>query len=212
MLTKIKSPKWAKIRMLYVIPALLVFVLVFACKQNQPDEIISNPINANASVVLDGNDSVNKVMDANKQIQVISDAQGNKIDEKVYFNVDKMPEYPGGDEALRMFIAQNVKYPEKAKQTGTEGKIFIAFVVNSQGMVENVRYTATRVPVRKRNEVGEMAVVSYTQVFHKNGKAFDALIDEAIRVVSSQPKWKPGFMEDKAVNVEFTIPINFLLK
>jgi hypothetical protein len=195
MLTKIKSSKWTRVRLFYIIPALLVLLMVFACKQNNSVENLETVISEEESVLLDGNENTNSV----------------KIEEEVYFTVDVMPEFPGGDSLLRAFIAQNVIYPARAKETETEGKVFIQFVVNSEGKVVKVKNIATRVPERKENEVGEIVVVGYSADYLSDGKAYDELEKEAVRVISSLPDWGPGKNNGENVNVEFTVPINFHL-
>jgi beta-lactamase regulating signal transducer with metallopeptidase domain len=192
MLTKIKSPQWAKIRLLFVVPMLLVFLLVFACNKNKVTDLVEE------AVVL-------------KEQNTNIENQTSLVDDKIYFTVDKMPVFPGGEKELRKFIATNIKYPIKAKETGTEGKIFVQFVVNESGDVEQVKQVAVSVPVKEKNDLGEVVVMAYTEVFQKNGKAYDELIAEAVRVVRAQPKWTPGEHEGKKVKVSFTVPINFAL-
>jgi beta-lactamase regulating signal transducer with metallopeptidase domain len=212
MLTKIKSSKWAKIRVLFVLPVILALLVVFACQQTNPDIVENSIINDSKSAMMDGNNSTNAVYkESDGQVQNIEDANGYKVDEKVYFLVEVMPEFPGGDLELRKFIAKNIEYPAKAKETGTEGKIFVQFNVNELGEIEQVKHVATRAPIKEKNAIDEIAVVGYTEVFHKEGKAFDELVAEAIRVVSTQPNWKPGVQDGKNVKVQFTIPINFQL-
>lgn len=198
MLTKIKSPQWAKIRLLFVVPMLLVFLLVFACNKNKVTDLVEDAV-----VLKEQNTPTNE--------NVILKDQTTSVDEKIYFSVDKMPIFPGGDEELRKFIATNIIYPVKAKETGTEGKIFVQFVVNESGDVEQVKQVGVRVPVKEKNDIGEVVVLAYTEVFQKNGKAYDELIAEAVRVVDAQPKWIPGEHEGKKVKVSFTVPINFAL-
>lgn len=105
-------------------------------------------------------------------------------EQEVFFIVENMPEFPGGDLALRKHIAQNVVYPEIAKENGLSGKVFVQFVINQRGEVENV----------------------------KIARGVDPALDkEAIRVVQSLPKWKPGSQRGKPVKVSYTVPINFQL-
>ena len=104
--------------------------------------------------------------------------------EQVFFIVEHMPEYPGGDLEMRKFIADNIKYPEEAKAKGLSGKVFVQFVINKEGDVVNA----------------------------KIARGVDPILDnEAIRVVLSMPKWKPGSQRGKTVNVSFTVPITFEL-
>ncbi|MGD9992241.1 MAG: TonB family protein [Salinivirgaceae bacterium] len=186
MLTKIKSSKWAKIRMLVVLPVLVGLLLMFACKQLD-QEVIESPIlvNKEKSAFMDGNDSTNTVFDATQgTIQRVEDAEGKKVDEKIYFMVDKMPVFPGEEEELRKFIASNIKYPVEAAKSGIQGRVFVMFIVNSEGNVEDAKVV----------------------------RGVHPLIDEeALRVINMLPKWTPGEHEGKNVSVQFTVPINFAL-
>lgn len=104
--------------------------------------------------------------------------------EEVFFIVEHMPEFPGGDIALRKFIAENVKYPEEAKGKGLSGKVFVQFVIDKNGDV----------------------------VSPKIVRSVDPILDnEAIRVIQSLPKWTPGSQRGNAVNVSYTYPVNFSL-
>jgi len=103
---------------------------------------------------------------------------------EVFFIVENMPEFPGGDLELRKHIAQSVQYPEIAKENGIQGRVFVQFVVNQKGKVEQVKVV----------------------------RGVDPSLDkEAIRVIESLPDWKPGSQRGKPVKVSFTVPINFQL-
>ncbi|MGQ1785218.1 MULTISPECIES: energy transducer TonB [unclassified Saccharicrinis] len=106
-------------------------------------------------------------------------------DAPVFFIVEEMPQFPGGDTELRKYIAQSVKYPVIAQENGIQGRVYVQFVVGTDGAV--------------------------TQV--KVARGVDPNLDkEAIRVVQSMPKWKPGKQRGKAVKVSYTVPINFVLQ
>jgi len=106
-------------------------------------------------------------------------------DAPVFFIVEEMPEFPGGEEALRRFIAQSVKYPVIAQENGIQGRVYVSFVVNTKGAVTDV----------------------------KIARGVDPNLDkEAIRVVKSMPAWTPGKQRGKAVKVSYTVPINFVLQ
>lgn len=100
----------------------------------------------------------------------------------VYLNVDQMPIFPGGLQAMRVFLAMNVKYPREAIQSKIHGKVYVNFVVDELGDVTNVKII--------------------------KGASW-ILEDEALRVIKLMPKWEPGRMEGKAVKVSYTVPINF---
>lgn len=108
---------------------------------------------------------------------------GNKNGD-VYKIVEEMPKYPGGDKALRMDIANSVKYPKDAVKKGISGKVYVTFVVNEQGKV----------------------------VESKIARGVDPLLDkEALRVMDELKTWTPGKEKGVSVKVAYTVPINFAL-
>jgi protein TonB len=104
---------------------------------------------------------------------------------QVFFIVEDMPEFPGGEMALRTYIANAIKYPVIAQENGIQGKVYVTFVVGKDGSVSNASIA----------------------------RGVDPSIDkEALRVVNTLPKWKPGKQRGKPVNVSYTVPINFVLQ
>jgi TonB family protein len=114
-----------------------------------------------------------------------NEGNANSGKNEVFTIVEKMPEFPGGLLALRKHIAQQIKYPVSAQEAGIQGNVFVAFVINKYGVVSNVKVTKSLHP---------------------------ALDNEAVRVVYSMPKWKPGIQQGKAVDVAYTMPIEFVLQ
>jgi len=118
---------------------------------------------------------------------MITDDEEEIDEEEVFYIVEDMPTFNGGDPAteFRKYIAQNLRYPEIAAENGISGRVIVQFAVNRTGQVED-------------------AVVV---------RSVDPALDkEAIRVVMSSPKWTPGKQRGKAVKVLFTFPINFVLQ
>ena len=105
-------------------------------------------------------------------------------DDDFFMVVENMPEFPGGDLGLMKYIQKNVKYPAIAKEYNITGKVYVSFIVDKSGSVTNVK------------------------IVRGVDKNLDA---EAMRVVKSLPKYKPGKQRGKSVRVMFTIPINFTL-
>jgi periplasmic protein TonB len=104
---------------------------------------------------------------------------------EIFVVVEDMPEFPGGETALRSFINKNVNYPVIAAENGIQGKVYVRFVVDKDGSVTNA----------------EIA------------RGIDPSLDqEALRVVRTLPKWKPGKQRGKPVRVSYTVPINFQLQ
>ena len=109
---------------------------------------------------------------------------GEDDDGEVFMAVENMPEFPGGVTGLMKYIQKNVKYPPISKEYNITGKVYVQFIVNKSGSVTNVK------------------------VVRGVDKNLDA---EAVRVIKSLPKYKPGKQRGKPVRVMFTAPINFWL-
>lgn len=105
----------------------------------------------------------------------------NSGEEEVFAIVEDMPAFPGD---LNKWLSKNVKYPAIAQENGIQGKVYVKFVIERDGSVTGVEVQ----------------------------RGVDASLDkEAIRVIKSMPKWKPGKQRNKAVRVSYTVPINFRL-
>lgn len=112
-------------------------------------------------------------------------AEEEEEEAQVFFIVEDMPEFPGGDLALRKYIANAIKYPVIAQENGIQGKVYVTFVVSKTGKVTDA----------------------------KIARGVDPSLDkEALRVVNALPAWKPGKQRGKPVNVSYTVPINFVLQ
>jgi TonB family protein len=110
------------------------------------------------------------------------DANGNLI----YHKAEVDPSYAGGEDEMRKYLKDNLKYPEEARENRVEGTIFVDFVIDSKGKVREV--VATDV-------IGDDVDFS--------------LKEEAVRVVAAMPVWKAGIQNGKAVDVSYSIPITF---
>ena len=107
-------------------------------------------------------------------------------EEVIFMVVETMPEFPGGQQALFKYLGENVKYPVIAQENGIQGRVICQFVVNRDGSIVDV------VVVRSSGE--------------------PSLDKEAVRVINSMPKWKPGKQRGKPVRVKYTVPVNFRLQ
>jgi TonB family protein len=112
-------------------------------------------------------------------------ADMNPDNNGVYQTVDEMPQYPGGDEAMMEYVAKNVVYPQEARDKEISGRVFVGFIVEKDGSVSNVK------------------------AVRGIGGGCD---EEAVRVVSAMPKWKPGKQDGQPVRVSYTLPIFFKLQ
>jgi protein TonB len=107
-------------------------------------------------------------------------------EEEIFMIVESMPEFPGGQQAMMRYIAENIKYPVIAQENGIQGRVICQFVVEKDGKVSDI------------------------QVVRSSGEA--SLDKEAQRVIGSMPKWKPGKQRGKPVRVKYTLPVNFRLQ
>jgi len=103
-------------------------------------------------------------------------------DDFVFVSVEKMPEFPGGDAALLKWITENINYPEIAKENNITGRVNCTLTVNADGSVSDVKVI----------------------------RSIDPNLDnEAVRVLSALPKFKPGENKGKAVRVKYSVPVRF---
>ena len=99
-----------------------------------------------------------------------------------------MPEFPGGMPGLMEFIRRNIRYPQAARQSRLEGRVIVQVVIDKDGSVIQPRILRSINPVLSADA---------------------AFCEEALRIVSIMPKWKPGSRHGVNVKVRFTFPIGF---
>ncbi|MBO0933685.1 energy transducer TonB [Fibrella aquatilis] len=105
-------------------------------------------------------------------------------DDSPFTVVEQQPEFPGGISALAAYLQKNLRYPSSASSAGVSGKVYLNFIVNSDGSLVDV------------------------EVVKGIGFGCD---DEALRVVKAMPRWKAGRQSGRAVRVKFTLPVVFQL-
>ena len=155
MITSIKKIQFANLKTLVGVLLAVCLITVSSCSQKK---LTKSPI-----------------------VQVNSE----QTDEEVYLVVEQMPEFSGGELGLSQFLAKNVKYPIESMKNKVQGKVFVSFVIGTDGSVKDAKVV----------------------------RSADPLLDaEALRVVKSSPKWAPGKQKGKAVAVKYTVPINFVLQ
>jgi periplasmic protein TonB len=114
--------------------------------------------------------------------QTTDTLKGLRADTLIFMRTEHDPEYVGGPKKLRKFLAANIKYPKTAG--GIYGKVFVSFVVEKDGSLSDIKVVKSLTPET------------------------DA---EAIRLMQSSPKWKPGIQNNRPVRVQYTMPIPFSL-
>lgn len=108
-----------------------------------------------------------------------------EVTEEIFVVVEEQPEFPGGNAAMMKFLSDNIKYPVIAQENGIQGRVITNFVVERDGSITDVQVV----------------------------RGVDPSLDkEAVRVIQSMPKWKPGKQRGSAVRVRFTLPVVFRLQ
>ncbi len=107
--------------------------------------------------------------------------------EEVYnmADVGQKPEFPKGESGLFRYLSENIRYPAMAREDGISGRVTINFVISKTGEIKDIELVQSL-----REDCDE----------------------EAIRIVRNMPKWSPGRINDKPVNVRYTLPVNYTLQ
>jgi TonB family protein len=165
MMKKNKSNQKSGIKIFLVLPFVFISFYFISCSVSK--KVAENKAKSNKTVVMDNSIKPNSNM--------------------VYdtYAIDVKPEYPGGDAELMKFVVENTKYPKEAMEKGIQGIVYVRFVVNSTGKVENTIVMRSVDPI---------------------------LEEEAKRVILSMPDWKPGSKDGKPVGVYFIVPVQFKLQ
>lgn len=106
------------------------------------------------------------------------------IDDEPLVTIEEEPEFPGGHESLTQYLKDNIRYPEEAKANNIEGRVFVTFVVEEDGNISNIKL--------KRDIGGGCG-------------------QEAVRVIKTMPKWKPGKTSGTITRTTCALPIKFEL-
>lgn len=123
----------------------------------------------------------NSALNLAKTNEDVSDG-GNGTEIQNY--VEEMPQFPGGERALSRYLSGSIRYPSSAQEDGIAGRVICEFVINQDGKVCNIRVLQG---------------------------VCESIDEEAIRVISRMPVWKPGMQHGRAVRVRYTLPINFAI-
>jgi TonB family protein len=119
-----------------------------------------------------------------KNTDVVVEALAEEWESEVFTIVEKMPEFKGGQKKMFEFLGKTIKYPAEAKGKNISGKVYVNFIIGTNGKIQNVKTLRGIHPSLNR---------------------------EAIRIIESMPNWIPGRNRGKAVNVSYNLPIEFKL-
>ena len=115
---------------------------------------------------------------------VMEDEIVEEEEDPIFLVVETDPQFPGGEKAMQKFLADNIVYPQEAKDNKIEGKVFVSFIVEKDGTISNIK------------------------ILRDIGGGCGA---EVVRVINMMPKWKPGMQKGKPVRVHYNLPVNFSL-
>ena len=125
-------------------------------------------------------------IEANQETEIIVvKRQEEEEDDEIFIIVEEIPEFPGGEAALHRFMIEHTKYPKKAKKNKVSGTVYVQFVINEKGEIENVMIPRSVYP---------------------------ALDREAVRVVENMPNWIPGKIRGKPVKSLQTLWFDFVTR
>lgn len=141
-----------------------------------PDEEILEEIDVNMDVEITEEMAVEEV-----EFEMVIEEEKA---EEIFMIVEDKPEPKGGVKAFYQYVAEHVRYPNKAREDRIQGRVFVQFVVNSKGQISNV------------------------ETVKGIGGGCD---EEAVRIVSNAPDWNPGKQRGKPVSVRMVLPITFKL-
>ena len=168
----------------------------------QPEEVTPPPAPVEAPAIVETLTIVDDDMDVESTQIASSEETGQAVEisyvpptveeeeevaeEEIFEVVEQMPEFPnGGMAGLMQFLSKNIKYPTIAQENGTQGRVTVQFVVNRDGSIVDAKVI----------------------------RGVDPYLDkEALRVINSMPKWKPGMQRGEPVRVKYTVPVMFRLR
>jgi protein TonB len=116
-------------------------------------------------------------------------------------SMERIAEFPGGNDSLLKFVKKNVHYPSYSRNLGVTGKVFVKFIVEKDGEVSNIVILKPVFPPEGKSKKKQ----------EQYDKAARLINEEAIRVISTFPKWTPAIQLGKPVRMIFILPLNFKL-
>ena len=102
----------------------------------------------------------------------------------VFDKVDEAPQFPGGMAGMMQYLSSNIRYPEDAREAGTQGRVIVSFIIEKDGSISNAKVAKS---------------------------TYSSLDEEALRVVSAMPNWTPGKQYGQPVRVKYSVPVSFRL-
>ena len=138
----------------------------------------------------------------------------------IYEKVDKLPQYPGGEQALYVALMKTICYPAAAHDCGVQARVFATFVVETDGSMSDIQIEKMTDPVTGQ-PLSEVTIVQKrtdqtpeeAAAAEKKAEGLRAIKAETERGIKLLPdRWQPGEQDGKPVRVRFTLPVTFKLQ
>lgn len=143
-------------------------------------------------------------------VGVQAQAAGSPADTaKVYHVIDKMPQYPGGQGALRAFLVLNLHYPVVAEKSGVQGRVVMKFTVSRNGSIRNLSAVDCKITDYDKRVFNRLTADEQMKLKKACAKGF---AKKAARVIRLMPKWEPAEADGKKIDVAFSLPVGFNLR
>lgn len=182
MMTKKRTTRLARIKLLFALPLALTMMLAISFSPDmlaQTEEKVPPPPPKKTATEEKAIQSDQEP----KSIEVV-EIKGEEDKPPIFTVVEDMPSFPGGKKALYAYLGDNIKYPDVAKKEGIQGTVYVTYVIEKDGSI------------------------SHAKVLRGVHESLDK---EAVRVIKTMPKWEPGKQRGKAVRVQYTLPIKYTL-
>lgn len=173
---------------------LLIFSLCSYLQSNGQTSSMADTVMPKSILVTKKNDQFTTIIHLNNgQIVKLNDSQTRSLINQsfeaqpmVFKFVQQMPSFPGGEKALKKYLRENIHYPKMARANGIQGTVVVQLIVGTDGKLRD-----------------------FTIVSKKLGGGLE---EEAVRVVKSMPDWIPGRQNGKSVNVQYSLPVRFVIQ
>lgn len=147
--------------------------------------VVEDDVELEQQDILSSEDNQQEAQTAVYTPPAVVEEEEEEAAQQIFTVVEEMPEFPGGQGELLKYLSKSIKYPVIAQENGIQGRVICAFVVNRDGSIVDAEVL----------------------------RGVDPSLDkEALRVINSMPKWKPGKQRGKPVRVKYTVPVTFRLQ
>ena len=215
------SPRWSRLKLLYLVPALAACLWVSAQAEEYNMYLNGNLVTQKELVAIDPS-TIKHVDVIHSQKKVFVEAATEPVDtggvmpgvkpEDAYFDmVEQMPQFPGGDAAFNQYMAQHVRYPKVATENGVEGTVTVQFIVEADGRITHVQ------AVDSPSDEADANVYAYVPSDKQPSEAEDdegrrALREAAEELFRGMPPFEPGRQSGKPVRVQMTKKVSYALR